>query len=54
MGVLAQPILETIETNISMQLKDLPQPDDMSEEDIERLDRVLAVRTDNTQRAWRS
>jgi superfamily II DNA or RNA helicase len=50
MGVLARPVFETIRTNIPLRLQDLPESMDVTEEDLERLDRILALRADNTER----
>jgi superfamily II DNA or RNA helicase len=46
----AQPIFETIPTNLALRLQDLPRLQEITEEDLERLDRILAFQTDNTQR----
>jgi DNA repair protein RadD len=50
MRILATPVFETIRTPTTMRLPDLPVEDAMSEETLERIDRVLAVQTDNTPR----
>jgi DNA repair protein RadD len=50
MGVLAQPIFETILTNLPLRLPDLARLQDLSEEELKRLDRILAFQADNTQR----
>jgi superfamily II DNA or RNA helicase len=50
MGVLARPIQETIETRTAMRLPVMSPPDSISEEELERLDRILAVQTDKNQR----
>ena len=50
MGVLARPIFETIYTNLPLRLQDQPLLQDLTEENLELLDRILAVQTDNTQR----
>jgi superfamily II DNA or RNA helicase len=50
MGVLAQPVLNTIKTPTTMRLPELGTEAPLSEEDLERIDRELAVRTDNTPR----
>src|SRR5262249_4652351 len=50
MGVLARPVFDTIETPTTMRLPEIPKGTLFSEEDLERMDRVLAVRADNTPR----
>ncbi len=50
MGVLARPELRTIKTQTKMRLPTVPTKGTLSEEELERLDRILAVRTDNTPR----
>ncbi len=50
LGVLARPVLKTIDMPTRMRIPDLPQSEAITEEDLERIDRVLAVRTDNSPR----
>ena len=50
MGVLARPIFETIYTNLPLRLEDQALLQDLSEENLQRLDGILAVQTDSTQR----
>jgi superfamily II DNA or RNA helicase len=50
MGVLARPVVEPIQTPTVMRLPDLATTNAPSEEELERIDRVLAVQTDNTPR----
>jgi DNA repair protein RadD len=50
MGVLAQPVFETLHTPTTIRLPDPPSSLLLSEGEMERLDRVLAIRTDNTPR----
>lgn len=50
MRVLAAPIFETIETPTVIRIPNLPDAGMMSEDDLERIDRVLALRADNTPR----
>ena len=50
MGVLARPVFDTIETPTTMRLPEVLKDSHLSEEDLERMDRVLAVRADNTPR----
>jgi superfamily II DNA or RNA helicase len=50
MGVLARPELRTIKTPTTMQLPGVPAGGMLSEDELGRLDRILAVRTDNTPR----
>lgn len=50
MGVLAQPVFETLRTPTTIRLPDPPPSLFLSEGEMERLDRVLAIRTDNTPR----
>jgi superfamily II DNA or RNA helicase len=48
-GVLARPVFETIETNTKMSMPAL-QPGLPTAEDVERIDRALAIRADNPRR----
>jgi DNA repair protein RadD len=50
MKVLAEPRFETIETNTKMTIPDPPQSLFLSEGEMERIDRVMAIRADNTPR----
>ncbi|MEP7009106.1 MAG: DEAD/DEAH box helicase [Acidobacteriota bacterium] len=50
MGVLARPEFETIRTPTTIRLPDPPTSNLLTEEQLDRLDRVLAIRTDNTAR----
>jgi len=50
MGVLARPVFETIRTPTTIRLPDPPSSPLLSEQELERLDRILAIRTDNTPR----
>lgn len=50
MGVLAEPRFEVIHTPTTIRLPDPPSSEMLSEQDLERIDRVLALRTDNTPR----
>ena len=50
MGVLAAPMFETIETGTRMKIPNAPSSDMLSEEEIERIDRVLSLRADNAPR----
>ncbi len=50
MGVLARPVFETIRTPTTIRLPDPPTSPLLSEQELERLDRILAIRTDNTPR----
>jgi len=50
MGVLARPVFETIRTPTTIRLPDPPASPLLSEQELERLDRILAIRTDNTPR----
>ena len=50
MEVLAEPIFETILTGTKMRIPDAPESDLLTEEDMERIDRVLAIRADNAPR----
>jgi DNA repair protein RadD len=50
MQVLAEPRFETIETGTRMRIPDPPDSDLLTEEEIERIDRVLAIRADNAPR----
>lgn len=50
MGVLARPVFETLRTPTTIRLPDPPPSLFLSEGEMERLDRVLAIRTDNTPR----
>jgi DNA repair protein RadD len=50
MCVLAKPVFETIQTPTTMRIPNMPQDNSISEEDLERIDRVMAVRADNTPR----
>lgn len=48
--VLARPVFETIETDTAIRIPDSPESLLLSEEEMERIDRVLALRTDNSPR----
>ncbi|HXU29835.1 MAG TPA: DEAD/DEAH box helicase [Thermoanaerobaculia bacterium] len=50
MMVLARPEFETIRTPTTIRLPDPPTSNLLTEEQLDRLDRVLAIRTDNTPR----
>ena len=50
MGVLARPVFATIRTPTTIRLPDPPSSPLLSEQELERLDRILAIRTDNTPR----
>ncbi|HEX4962089.1 MAG TPA: DEAD/DEAH box helicase family protein [Thermoanaerobaculia bacterium] len=50
MGVLARPVFDTLRTPTTIRLPDPPASALLSEQELERLDRVLAIRTDNTPR----
>ena len=50
MGVLARPVFDTLRTPTTIRLPDSPSSVLLSEQELERLDRVLAIRTDNTPR----
>ena len=50
MGVLARPIFSVLPTNLSIWLRDLPDLQHLTNEDMERLDRQLAIQADNTLR----
>ena len=49
-GVLAKPSFQTIETNIPMRMPSIPNPDDPTSEDLERIDRALKIRADQPRR----
>jgi len=50
MEVLAEPVFRTLKTPTTIRIPDPPASDWLSEQELERLDRVLAIRTDNTPR----
>ncbi len=50
MGVLARPEFDTIHTPTTIRLPDPLVSDFLTEEQLDRLDRMLAIRTDNTSR----
>jgi DNA repair protein RadD len=49
-GVLAEPIFEVIQTPTTIRIPGPPTLPLLTEQELERLDRVLAIRTDNTPR----
>jgi DNA repair protein RadD len=49
-GILAKPILEEIATHTIVRLPDVSEDDGISEEEMERIDRGMALATDKTQR----
>lgn len=50
MGVLARPLFETVTTNTRITIPDPPESMLLSEGEMERIDRVMALRADNTLR----
>lgn len=50
MQILAQPIFQTIETKTKITIPDPPQTTLLTEGEMERIDRVMAVRADNSPR----
>ncbi|MEO8035203.1 MAG: DEAD/DEAH box helicase family protein, partial [Acidobacteriota bacterium] len=50
MEVLAAPLFDSIETGTRIRIPDPPQTDMLTEEEIERIDRVMAIRADNAPR----
>lgn len=53
MSILARPEFLTIETETTISIPDPPESWELSENEMERIDRVLATRTDNTARRLR-
>jgi DNA repair protein RadD len=53
MRVLARPDFLTIETGTMISIPDLPESPELTEMEMERIDRVMATRTDNTLRRLR-
>jgi superfamily II DNA or RNA helicase len=49
-GVLARPVFETIATNAPMRMPPLEDPAAPTQDDLERIDRALAVRADSSRR----
>jgi DNA repair protein RadD len=49
-GVLAEPVFEIIQTPTTIRIPGPPTLPFLTEQELERLDRVLAIRTDNTPR----
>ncbi len=54
MQILAEPIFEEIETTTAIRMPGVASTEALSEEDIERIDRLLAVRADNTPRRFQA
>jgi DNA repair protein RadD len=49
-GVLAQPQFQTIETKVPMRMPSIPNPDEPTSEDLERIDHALKIRADQPRR----